>query len=66
MKNNDEFLKIYVKGLSRNKIFLLLLLFQVNVRTMKQIVTNQTVKIPKGLTVSVKSRVITVKGQEEL
>lgn len=29
---------------------------------MKQIVTNQTVKIPKGLTVTVKSRVVTVKG----
>nr|CAD7416290.1 unnamed protein product [Timema poppensis] len=29
---------------------------------MKQIVTNQTVKIPLGLTVTVKSRLITVKG----
>ncbi|KAK0071293.1 hypothetical protein PV325_013161, partial [Microctonus aethiopoides] len=29
---------------------------------MKQIVTNQTVKIPEGLTVSVKSRLVTVKG----
>ncbi|KAG8223506.1 hypothetical protein J437_LFUL004974 [Ladona fulva] len=29
---------------------------------MKQLVTNQTVKIPEGLTVSVKSRRVTVKG----
>lgn len=29
---------------------------------MKQIVTNQTVKIPEGLTVTVKSRLVTVKG----
>lgn len=29
---------------------------------MKQIATNQSVKIPKGLTVSVKSRTVTVKG----
>ena len=29
---------------------------------MKQIVTNQTVKIPEGLTVTVKSRMVTVKG----
>lgn len=29
---------------------------------MKQIVTNQTVKIPKEVTVSVKSRLVTVKG----
>lgn len=29
---------------------------------MKQIVTNQTVKIPEGLTVSTKSRMITVRG----
>lgn len=29
---------------------------------MKQLVINQTVKIPKGITVSTKSRVITVKG----
>lgn len=29
---------------------------------MKQIVSNQTVKIPEGITVSTKSRVITVKG----
>lgn len=29
---------------------------------MKQIVTNQTVKIPEGLTVSAKSRLVTVKG----
>lgn len=29
---------------------------------MKQIVTNQTVKIPPGLTVTVKSRLVTVKG----
>lgn len=28
---------------------------------MKQIVTNQTVKIPEGLTVTVKSRLVTVK-----
>lgn len=30
--------------------------------TMKQIVSNQTVKIAKGLTVTVKSRLVTVKG----
>lgn len=29
---------------------------------MKQIVTNQTVKIPEGLTVTVRSRLVTVKG----
>lgn len=29
---------------------------------MKQIVTNQTVKIPEGLIVTVKSRLVTVKG----
>lgn len=29
---------------------------------MKQIVSNQTVKIPQGLTVGVKSRLVTVKG----
>lgn len=29
---------------------------------MKQIVTNQTVQIPMGLTVTVKSRMVTVKG----
>ena len=29
---------------------------------MKQIVTNQTVKIPKEVIVSVKSRLVTVKG----
>ncbi|KAK9730387.1 Ribosomal protein L6 [Popillia japonica] len=29
---------------------------------MKQIVTNQTVKIPEGITVTAKSRVVTVKG----
>lgn len=29
---------------------------------MKQIVTNQTVKIPEGLNVTVKSRLVTVKG----
>ena len=29
---------------------------------MKTIVANQTVKIPEGLTVSVKSRTVTVKG----
>lgn len=29
---------------------------------MKQIVTNQVVKIPDGLTASVKSRMVTVKG----
>lgn len=29
---------------------------------MKQIVTNQTVKIPDGLTVTVNSRLVTVKG----
>ncbi|KAK2585894.1 hypothetical protein KPH14_010482 [Odynerus spinipes] len=43
-------------------LFGTVLVFIVACVRMKQIVTNQTVKIPEGLTVTVKSRLVTVKG----
>lgn len=41
-----------------NLYFIVILIYY----RMKQIVTNQTVKIPEGLTVTVRSRLVTVKG----